>query len=73
MSDERLAIPSSGNDAEDERRMRQFLLHHERMQQNICPNGCGTMNWIDAHNRQCAACGFAGFSTRAFDMKEGQV
>lgn len=71
MSD--FSFPTSGNAAEDEEFARRFQLHTERMQNNICPNGCTQMNWIDAHNRECPKCGFAGFSTKPYDMKAAQA
>lgn len=65
------AFPSTGNAEEDEKFAQRFELHSARMQENICPNGCGKMNWIDAHSRECPVCRFAGFSTKPYDMKEG--
>jgi hypothetical protein len=64
---------SSGNAAEDERIAQEFELHRERMDNNVCPNGCAVMKWIDAHNRECPKCGFAGFSTKPYDMKAAQA
>lgn len=68
-----IAFVSTGDAAEDENLAERYRLHESRMQENICPNGCGPMNWIDAHNRDCQKCGFAGFSTKPFDMKAGQA
>jgi hypothetical protein len=72
MTDE-IAFPSTGDAAEDQKIADNFHLHSARMAENICPNGCGQMNWIDPHNRTCPSCGFAGFSTRAYDMKAGNA
>ena len=65
------AFPSTGDAASDEEFAARFILHSQRMEKNICPNGCGQMNWIDAHNRECRTCGFQGFSTKPFDMEAG--
>ena len=67
------SFPSTGDAERDEDIARQFVLHSERMQMNVCPNGCGQMTWIDAHNRECTGCGFQGFSTKPFDMEAGQA
>ena len=59
-----IAIPSSGDSEKDAAEIRRFQLQSERMEQNICPNGCGPMTLIDAHNRTCQKCGFVGFQSK---------
>jgi hypothetical protein len=63
----RMAIPSSGDDAKDQQELMAAALHSARMEQNICPNGCGQMIWDDAHNRHCPACKFHGWCNVPFD------
>lgn len=70
MSDE-IAFISTGNAAEDDEVARRLRLHSERMAENYCPNGCVRMVWDDPHNRHCPVCGFAGFSTKPYDMNAG--
>lgn len=67
------SFPSSGDPEQDEKTAQAFALHTARMQENVCPNGCATMVWIDAHNGECKVCGFAGFSTTPYDMKGAQA
>jgi hypothetical protein len=67
------SMPTTGNEDEDRRRLERFALHTERMQKNICPNGCEEMTWDDPHNRHCEKCGFAGFSTEPYDFKAGNA
>ena len=72
MSD-RISFPTTGNLDDDEMIAERFEQHSERMRKNICPNGCGAMTWDDPHNRHCAKCGFAGFSTVPWDMIGGHA
>jgi len=62
----RLAIPSSGDDAADQKALLDAALHQARMDENICPNGCGPMFWDDPHNRHCEVCNFHGWCNVAF-------
>lgn len=64
-----IAFISTGDADKDQKIGERFALHESRMQENVCPNGCAQMVWDDAHNRHCPTCGFAGFSTKLFDMK----
>lgn len=57
----RIAIPSSGDDAKDQKDLLQAALHQARMDEGICPNGCGPMIWDDAHNQHCEVCHFYGW------------
>ena len=43
----RMAILSSGDDAADQKALLDAALHEARMDENICPNGCGPMVWDD--------------------------
>lgn len=63
----RMAIPSSGDDAKDQQELINAALHSTRMEENICPNGCGQMVWDDAHNRHCEVCKFHGWCNVPFD------
>jgi hypothetical protein len=60
----RIAIPSSGDPAKDAADVASAELHAERMDANICPNGCGPMVWDDPHNRHCPICNFSGWCNR---------
>ena len=51
-------FPSSGDAEKDAETARQIDIHEDRMERNICPNGCGPMVLSDAHNRDCPKCGF---------------
>jgi rubrerythrin len=57
----RMAIPSSGDDAADQKALLDAALHQARMDENICPNGCGPMVWDDPNNRHCPVCNFHGW------------
>ena len=67
MKDDKFAFVSTGDTEKDAKIASDFQLHEQRMRVNICPNGCGPMDWQDAHNRTCPVCHFQGFSTRPFD------
>ena len=56
-----MAIVSSGDPVKDQQQLLQAALHQSRMEQNICPNGCGQMVWDDPHTQHCDVCGFVGF------------
>lgn len=56
-----MAIRSSGDPKKDQQELLQAALHSARMEENICPNGCGPMVWDDPHNRHCPVCKFAGW------------
>ena len=62
-----IAIISSGNSEKDQAEIMQAALHQSRMGENVCPNGCQQMIFLDVHTRKCEACGFVGFSNVAFD------
>jgi hypothetical protein len=62
-----IAVVSSGDPEKDRAEIMQAALHQSRMDENVCPNGCGQMIFLDPYTRKCEACGFVGFSTRAFD------
>lgn len=63
----RIAIVSSGDEAKDREEIMQAALHQSRMEENICPNGCQQMIFLDAHTRKCEACGFTGWSNVPLD------
>lgn len=56
-----MAIPSSGDPEKDRAELERAHLHRDRMEANICPNGCGPMVWDDPHNRHCPVCDFHGW------------
>ena len=64
---DRFAFLSTGDAEKGARITSGFQLNEQQMRLNICPNGCGPMNWLDAHNRHCPTCNFHGFSTKPFD------
>jgi hypothetical protein len=57
----RIAIRSSGDPEKDQRDLLDAALHQARMEENICPNGCGPMVWDDPHTRHCETCKFVGW------------
>jgi rubrerythrin len=57
----RMAIVSSGDAEKDQKDLIGAALHSARMDENICPNGCGQMIWDDAYNRHCPMCDFHGY------------
>jgi hypothetical protein len=61
----KIAIVSTGNAAKDLLLLEKATLHQNRMDANICPNGCGEMIWDDAHSRHCPSCKFVGWSNAA--------
>jgi len=63
----RMAIPSSGDDAKDQQELLAAALHQARMEENICPNGCGPMTWDDPNTRHCPACNFQGWCNVPYD------
>jgi hypothetical protein len=63
----RMAIPSSGDDAKDQQELLAAALHQARMEENICPNGCGPMTWDDPQNRHCEVCHFHGWCNVPYD------
>jgi hypothetical protein len=57
-----IAIPSTGNPDEDRKQLASAELYQQRMDANVCPNGCGPMSWDDdPHTRHCSICGFVGW------------
>jgi hypothetical protein len=63
----RIAIPASGDPEADQRELLAAALHQARMEENICPNGCGVMVWKDAHTRHCEVCNFVGWCNVPYD------
>lgn len=63
----KLAVPSSGDDAADQAALMDAALHQARMDENVCPNGCGQMTWDDPHTRHCEVCKFVGWCNVPFD------
>jgi rubrerythrin len=57
----RIAIVSSGEPEKDQRELLQAAQHQARMEENICPNGCGPMEWDDPNTRHCPICSFVGW------------
>jgi hypothetical protein len=71
MSD--FSFPSTGDYATDQELARRFRLHSERMERNVCPNGCAEMKWDYPYERHCEVCGFVGVSNVPYDMKSAQA
>lgn len=72
----RMAMISTGNPEEDARQIASAELSAERMDKNICPNGCGPMELLDAHNRRCPLCNFHGWQNtpilESLDIESGK-
>lgn len=66
MSD--IAIVSSGDPEKDRKELASAELHRARMDQNICPNGCGYMKIDDPHTRRCEVCGFVGWQNTPINL-----
>lgn len=49
---------TSGNLAEDRRRVELDMKQEERIRDGVCPNGCARLERIDSHSVQCPACKF---------------
>lgn len=61
----RIAIVSSGDPEKDRRELREAAIHQIRIDQDLCPNGCGHMIWDDPHNSHCPICHFACFCSQS--------
>jgi rubrerythrin len=61
MSKRNIAIVSSGDPVKDAAEIASAELHQQRMDANICPNGCGPMIQDDPHNQHCPVCNFVGW------------
>jgi hypothetical protein len=59
-----MAMPSSGDPEKDRQELEQAYVHRDRMEANICPNGCGPMVWDDPHTRHCPVCKFVGWCNK---------
>ena len=73
MSERNFAFASSGDPEEDERIAQRIELNNSRMEQNICPNGCGPMTFIDLHNRECPVCHFHGWQNTPIKMPNERI
>lgn len=56
-----IAIESTGDPVRDAEELAAAQRHRSRMDANICPNGCGQLDYEDLHTRRCKACGFIGW------------
>ena len=70
---EKIAFPSTGNDAKDEEIAQRYQASSEKIAAGICPNGCGGLHHIDANNAECGKCGFTYFSSGGLNFKYGTV
>lgn len=68
-----ISMPSTGDRLADERALTRFMESTALLNSNCCPNGCGPLNWLDPHNRECPVCHFAAFSNVPYDMKGGNA
>lgn len=54
---------TSSGDAEADAR---YEANHRRWEANesegLCPNGCGPLEWVDAHNTHCPKCNYSGWT-----------
>lgn len=56
-----MAMPSTCDPERDQQELLWAALHQARMEENICPNGCGPMEWDDPNTRHCPICSFVGW------------
>lgn len=56
-----LVIHSTADPVADAAELERAHLHRDRMEANVCPNGCGPMVWDDPHTRHCSVCKFIGW------------
>ena len=61
-----IAVPSSGDPVKDQEDIRRAALHQARLDESLCPNGCGPMAWEDPHNAHCPECKFIYFCSAPF-------
>jgi hypothetical protein len=59
-------FPSSGNQEQDEATAIDIQRTEARLNDNICPNGCSTMNYLSDHERECPVCKFSQWSNVPF-------
>jgi hypothetical protein len=59
-----LAIPSSGDPEKDRRDLEAAYVHRDRVEANICANGCGPMVRDDPHTRHCPVCNYVDWCSR---------
>ncbi len=56
-----VAVVSSGNVDKDRAAIEKFCRESDLIDSGLCPNGCGGMLIIDAHNMECPKCHFSYF------------
>ena len=64
---ENVAMPTTGDAAEDARQIDLFILREKRMIEGICPNGCGPMVPSAPNERDCPLCKFHQWSNVPFE------
>ncbi len=70
MTGEGIAIESSGDPEKDRAEIALFVKQSNRMEDNICPNGCARMNRVDDHTRECPICKFVGWQNTPLPPEE---
>jgi len=55
-------FPSSGNAEQDDAQREDIIRTEARLEDNVCPNGCGLLVFLNDHTRQCTTCGFEQWS-----------
>ena len=69
----RIAIVSSGDPEKDQRDIENFQRGNDRIEQGLCPNGCGGMVEIDSHNAECPRCHFGLYQAGGLNFpKQGR-
>ncbi len=63
-----LMFPSSGDPEQDELMAERIRLREDRLSRNICPNGCGPMEFLSLCNRECTECGFSQFTSTPIEL-----
>lgn len=56
---------SSGNAEQDEATAEDIIRTEARLEDNVCPNGCAQMNFLNDHERECPVCHFSQWSNVA--------
>jgi len=66
-----IAILSTGDAEEDKRQLEQAVIHDQRMNQGICPNGCAELVWSDEGYRgNCPKCNFMLSTNVPYGIKD---
>lgn len=65
MRDE-FAFPTTGDPDKDQKIADGFILRTDRIDRGICPNGCGPLIKTPDDVRECAICGFEGYTVKMY-------